>query len=111
MAPKFVNRVRAGIWPPRYLRYLLIWPLVTAYRRKSRTHLSWRLAGSHFATVLASVIAICIVGIVVAVIGSRIVEMDRAARRGKRRRSPPTVSGATARARGTHGTFPDASQP
>jgi signal transduction histidine kinase len=50
----------------------LIWPLIVAYRQKTRTHLSWRLAGSHFATVLASVVAICVVGIVVAVIGSRI---------------------------------------
>jgi signal transduction histidine kinase len=72
MVPESQKGFRGKLWPPRYLRYLLIWPLVTAYRRKTRTHLSWRLAGSHFATVLVSVVAICVVGVVIAVIASRL---------------------------------------
>ena len=66
------KRVCGALWPPRFLRCLLIVPLVRAYRRKVRTRLSWRLAGSHFATVLVSVVAICVVGVVVAVIASRL---------------------------------------
>src|SRR5215213_5517152 len=67
-----IAKVRSALWPPKFLRYLLIVPLVRAYRRKVRTHLSWRLAGSHFATVLVSVVAICVVGVVVAVVASRL---------------------------------------
>src|SRR4051794_14708016 len=70
MAPKRIRRPK--LWPPSYVRYLLIWPLIRAYRRKTRTRLSWRLAGSHFATVLVSVLVICAVTIVIAVIGSRL---------------------------------------
>lgn len=65
---------RPRLWPPSWLRYLLIWPLVSAYRRRTRSRLSWRLAGSHFATVLVSVIAICVVGTVVIAIASRLTE-------------------------------------
>lgn len=56
----------------RFLRFLLIYPLVRAYRRRTRTKLSWRLAGSHFATVLVSVVAICVVGVLIALIASRL---------------------------------------
>src|SRR5215217_2509239 len=47
----------------RQLRFLLIWPLITAWRRKTRRSLRWRLAASHFAVVLYSVIAIAAVGV------------------------------------------------
>ncbi|MDQ3541962.1 MAG: hypothetical protein M3440_14880, partial [Chloroflexota bacterium] len=40
------------------LRYLLVWPIVTAYRRKVRQNLSWRLAGSHHSTVLLTLFLI-----------------------------------------------------
>jgi signal transduction histidine kinase len=56
----------------RFLRCLLIYPVVNAYRRRTRTKLSWRLAGSHFATVLVSVVAICVVGVLIALIASRL---------------------------------------
>ncbi len=51
------------------LRFLLIWPLVTAYRRKVRQSLSWRLAGSHHSTVLLTLflIGMLIFGIAVGV--------------------------------------------
>ncbi len=61
-----------SLWPPRFLRYLLIWPLLKAYRRRTRTSLPWRLAGSHFGTVLLSVVMICVVGIVGALIIARV---------------------------------------
>lgn len=50
-------------WPVRQLRFLLIWPLIVAWRRKTRRSLRWRLAASHFAVVLYSVLAIAAVGI------------------------------------------------
>ncbi len=40
------------------LRFLLVWPIVTAYRRKVRQSLSWRLAGSHHSTVLLTLFLI-----------------------------------------------------
>ena len=61
-------------WPKQlhWMRYLLIWPLIGAYRRKTRTRLSWRLAGSHFATVLVSVAVICVVTILIAIVASKL---------------------------------------
>ncbi|MEA2514713.1 MAG: two-component system, OmpR family, sensor kinase [Thermomicrobiales bacterium] len=58
-----VRRRRRLPWPIRQLRFLLIWPLVSAWRRKTRRSLRWRLAASHFAVVLYSVFAIAAVGI------------------------------------------------
>ena len=51
------------LWPrPREKRskwrFLLLWPLVTAYRRNVRQNLSWRLAGSHHSTVLLTLLLI-----------------------------------------------------
>jgi signal transduction histidine kinase len=54
---------RPLFWPIWHLRYVLIWPLITAWRRKTRRSLRWRLAASHFAVVLYSVLAIAAVGI------------------------------------------------
>jgi len=54
------------------MKYLLIWPIIRDYRRKTRASLSWRLAGSHFGTVLLSVLTICIVGVTIVVIASRL---------------------------------------
>ncbi len=56
-------------WPHRlsYLKYLLIWPLYEAYRRKCAHSLRWRLASSHLATVFLSIIATSIVGALVLV--------------------------------------------
>jgi signal transduction histidine kinase len=54
------------LWPPGYLKYLLVWPAISAYRRKTRTRLAWRLAGSHFAIVLWSVLAISVLVLVAA---------------------------------------------
>jgi signal transduction histidine kinase len=51
---------------------LLIWPLVRAYRRKTRKRLSWQLAGSHFATVLVSMVVICMVTIAVATLAAKL---------------------------------------
>ena len=45
---------------------------IKAYRRKTRTSLPWRLAGSHFGTVLLSVLMICLVGIVFTLISTRV---------------------------------------
>jgi signal transduction histidine kinase len=53
-------------WLVRFLwffRYLLFIPLMRSWRRRTRRSLRWRLAGSHFAVVLYSVMAIAIVGI------------------------------------------------
>ncbi len=46
-------RVEQSKW-----RFLLIWPIVTAYRRNVRQNLSWRLAGSHHSTVLLTLMLI-----------------------------------------------------
>src|SRR5215207_1948540 len=60
-------------WPRRlsYLKYLLIWPLYDAYRRKTARSLRWRLIGSHLATVFLSIIATSVIGalLVVAIFG------------------------------------------
>jgi signal transduction histidine kinase len=60
-------------WPHRlsYLKYLLIWPLYDAYRRKTARSLRWRLIGSHLATVFLSIIATSVIGalLVVAIFG------------------------------------------
>lgn len=50
-------------WPFRLLRFFLLWPLISSWRRKTRRSLRWRLAASHFAVVLYSIVAIAIVGI------------------------------------------------
>ena len=39
------------------LRYLLVWPLITAYRRRARRSLRWRLAGSYLLTLFVSLAA------------------------------------------------------
>ncbi|MFL5759283.1 MAG: sensor histidine kinase [Thermomicrobiales bacterium] len=56
-------------WPHRlsYLKFLLIWPLYEAFRRKCARSLRWRLASSHLATVFLSVIAASIAGALVLV--------------------------------------------
>jgi signal transduction histidine kinase len=54
---------RPLFWPIWHLRYVLVWPLITTWRRKTRRSLRWRLAASHFAVVLYSVLAIAAVGI------------------------------------------------
>src|SRR3954464_853730 len=51
------------LWPFRLLRFFLLWPLIKSWRRKTRRSLRWRLAASHFAVVLYSIMAIAIVGI------------------------------------------------
>src|SRR5262245_43330766 len=61
-APKR-RTTRFLIWPFRQLRFLLVWPLISSWRRKTRRSLRWRLAASHFAVVLYSVLAIAAVGI------------------------------------------------
>lgn len=45
-----------------WLRYLLIWPLFRVYRECVRRSLRWRLAESHVATILLSVLAVSLVG-------------------------------------------------
>ncbi|MCC6791923.1 MAG: HAMP domain-containing histidine kinase [Thermomicrobiales bacterium] len=72
--PTFTRRCRSAAG--NCLRMLLVYPLVKAYRRRTRTKLSWRLAGSHFATVFVSVIAICLVGVAIALIASRVTSTD-----------------------------------
>ena len=59
---------RPLFWPIRHLRYCLVWPLIAAWRRKTRRSLRWRLAASHFAVVLYSVLAIATVGIAAMII-------------------------------------------
>jgi signal transduction histidine kinase len=68
--PSFFNRCAGAT--SRCLKMLLIVPLVRAYRRRTRTRLAWRLAGSHFATVFVSVLAICLVGVIIAVAASKL---------------------------------------
>ena len=58
---------RVGAWGRRCwdwpgTRYLVLWPLISAYRDCIRRSLRWRLAESHVATVLLSVAAISLVG-------------------------------------------------
>jgi len=36
-----------------WLRYLLVWPVIAAYRRRARRSLRWRLAGYNLATLIA----------------------------------------------------------
>jgi signal transduction histidine kinase len=66
-APKRRERNKLP-WPVRQLRFLLVWPFVSSWRRKTRSSLRWRLAASHFAVVLYSVLAIAAVGITALVI-------------------------------------------
>ena len=37
----------------RWMRYLLVWPAVRAYRRRARRSLRWRLAGYNLLTLIA----------------------------------------------------------
>jgi len=46
----------------RWLRFLLIWPLIEVYRGCVRRSLRWRLAESHVGTILLSVLAVSLVG-------------------------------------------------
>ncbi len=63
-APTQARRPRRSAW-----RLVLIWPIVTSYRRKVRQSLSWRLAGSHHSTVLLTLflIGMLIFGIAVGI--------------------------------------------
>src|SRR4051794_24729422 len=56
-------------WPHRlsYAKFLLIWPLYEAFRRKCARSLRWRLASSHLATVFLSIIATSIVAALILV--------------------------------------------
>lgn len=50
------------------MRYLLIWPVFTAYRRRARRSLRWRLAGYNMATLIAGLAtALILVGLLAAV--------------------------------------------
>ncbi len=48
--------------PWSWLRFLLIVPVYTSYRRRVNEHLKWRLAFSHVSVVLASIVLISVVG-------------------------------------------------
>ena len=60
----------AGSW--RWLRYLLIFPIYSAYRRRTEEQLRWRLAFSHVSAVLLSVALISVVGASI-IVGTAIV--------------------------------------
>lgn len=50
-----------------WLRYLLVWPAIAAYRRKARRSLRWRLAGYNLATLIAGLAAaLTLVGLLTA---------------------------------------------
>lgn len=52
----------------RWLRYLAVWPAITAYRRRARQSLRWRLAGYNLATLIAGLAtALVLVGALAAV--------------------------------------------
>ena len=48
--------------PWTWLRFLLIVPIYTSYRKRTNEQLKWRLAFSHVSVVLASIVLISIVG-------------------------------------------------
>lgn len=52
-------------WTRQSLKYLLIWPLFRAYRRKLRRSVRWRLADSHITAVWSSVLGLCVILVVV----------------------------------------------
>lgn len=55
----------------RWLRYLLVWPAIGAYRRRARRSLRWRLAGYNLATLIAGLAtAFILVGALAAVSAS-----------------------------------------
>src|SRR5690349_21313147 len=56
-----------GLRALRFLRYLLIWPVIAGYRRRVRHSLRWRLAGSHLSTVFLSILTVSVVGAIVLV--------------------------------------------
>ncbi len=50
------------------MRYLLVWPVLVAYRQKARSSLRWRLAGYNMATLIAGLAtALILVGLLAAV--------------------------------------------
>ena len=52
----------------RWMRYLLVWPAVRAYRRRARRSLRWRLAGYNLLTLIAGLAtAMILVGALAAV--------------------------------------------
>ena len=54
--------VALSLAPLRWLRYILLWPLLATYEGKARRSLRWRLAESHLLTVFLSVLAISVIG-------------------------------------------------
>jgi hypothetical protein len=53
----------------RCLRYLLVWPVILAYRRRARRSLRWRLTGSHLLTLLIGLAtALSLVGLLSAIL-------------------------------------------
>ena len=56
MKRHFRRAVRPASW-----KYLLIWPLFPAYRRKLKRSVRWRLADSHVTAVWSSVIGLCVI--------------------------------------------------
>lgn len=57
--------------PIRWLRFLLIWPALSAYRARARRSLRWRLAGYNLATLIAGLAtAMFLVGALAAVAAS-----------------------------------------
>src|SRR5688500_10468192 len=53
---------RIALAPLKWLRYVLIWPLVAAYEHKASNSLRWRLAESHLLTVFLSLLVIAVIG-------------------------------------------------
>jgi signal transduction histidine kinase len=54
----------------RYAKYLLIWPLWQAYRRKLRQRVRWRLADSHLTAVWSSIIVLCVLLVIAIFVAS-----------------------------------------
>jgi two-component system OmpR family sensor kinase/two-component system sensor histidine kinase BaeS len=51
----------------RWMRYLLVWPAISAYRRRARRSLRWRLAGYNLATLIVGLAAaLTLVGLLTA---------------------------------------------
>jgi signal transduction histidine kinase len=47
-------------WAKSHAKYVLIWPIARAYRRKLRQRVRWRLADSHLTAVWASILVLCV---------------------------------------------------
>ena len=60
--------LRAALRPLRWLRFVFVWPAVTAYRRRANRSLRWRLAGYNLLTLVAGLAtALILVGLLAAV--------------------------------------------